>query len=39
MAALLEEPEVRRDADRPDPREVPDEATVEESGSVVLCGW
>jgi hypothetical protein len=39
VAALLEEPEVRRDADRPEPREVPDVATVEEPGSVVLCAW
>jgi hypothetical protein len=39
VAALLQEPEVRRDAERPELREVPDEAAVEEPGSVVLCGW
>jgi hypothetical protein len=39
VAALLEEPEVRRDAERADRPEVPDEAAVEEPGSVVLCGW
>ncbi|NIK61182.1 hypothetical protein BJY22_006899 [Kribbella shirazensis] len=39
MAALLQEPEVRRDAERPDLREVPDEAAADEPGSVVLCSW
>ncbi|RZT27391.1 hypothetical protein EV649_1149 [Kribbella sp. VKM Ac-2569] len=39
MAALLQEPEVRREPELPDRREVPDEAADDESGSVVLCGW
>ncbi|WP_327633192.1 hypothetical protein OHB24_24630 [Kribbella sp. NBC_00482] len=39
VAALLQEPEVRREPELPDRREVPDEAAVDESGSVVLCGW
>jgi len=39
VTALLQEPEVRREPERPAPPEVPDEAAADESGSVVLCGW
>jgi hypothetical protein len=35
VTVLLEEPEV----DRSELDEVPDEAAVDERGSVLLCGW
>ena len=39
VAALLHEPEVRREPVAADDTEVPDLAATDEPGSVVLCGW